>query len=1145
MTPLQLVVKSLVHHWRTNLAVLMGVVAGTAVIGGALIVGDSVRASLRDLSLKRLSHVDHLLSGPRFVREGLAQDLQEVSPLPGAKVAPALLMQASLVAKTGETRRTGQVNVFGFDNRAWSMIQTQAVPPSGSSVLLNPLAASTLGVKVGDTVTLWIELPSAVPRDTLLGNKDNDSQEIDLEVAGITSESDGLSRLGFNPTQAMPVNAFVDLALLQERLDLDEVRPTRRDPTQRPARVNALLVSGSTATSFEASRQEAEALTKSVSRAWTLEDLSLRIVTPPESKLAIVESEQMILDDTTSTAVQSLPDPESPVMVYLANKLWNPRDPSAYSMYSTVAGLDVLNLDSRFGAFEFVGPKPESLGDNDVIINEWLAADLKLGIGDTLNFKYHLVGSRGELPEEEKSVVVRGIVRMTGAAADRNLTPQVKGITDVESLSDWDQPFEMDLKAVTPRDDDYWDKYRATPKMFVPLASARAWWPSRYGSLTSIRIARDAGVVETTELSREILQRLQPAELGLAFQPVKGIGLAAASGSTDFSGLFIGFSLFLIVAAMILIGLLFRLGVEQRVRDLGLLGAIGFSPAAVRNQMLLEGGLIVVTGGILGVVAAIGYAHGMIYGLTHWWIAAVGTRELQVSLTPFSVILGFLIAVVAALCTIEWALQRLKVLSLREQLQGVVEKEVNPEALVKQGRKARRRMVICVVLAAGLTLGFLAGGIPAAGAFFGVGVMALVATVSALSLWLNPGSATRPRIWRGQGIVALGELGARNARRQRTRSVMTAGMIATATFLIVAVAAFQRDPTSEAPDPRSGNGGFTIVAESSTPILYDLNTEDGRKKLQLSAAPGTPAAQALRQMHVVPFRVRPGDDASCLNLYQTQVPKLLGVPQSLIDDQRFAFASGSWAAINPQSNEQAAPQIPVLGDSNTLMYSLHKSVGQTVSVPNDESPRQTLKISGMFQDSVFQGVLVMHEQAFEKAFPEQKGFRYFLVEVPSELRETTITLLETELAEYGLDCEPVSERLARFLSVQNTYLSTFQTLGGLGLLLGTLGLATVMLRNVFERQSELALLQAIGFRKRSVGTLVLLENGLILTWGLAAGTISALVAAAPTLATRSGDFPVGSVGLLVAGVFAVGMASAAAAVRTAVRLPIVATLRGE
>ena len=1187
----RLIVRSLIHHWRTNLAVLLGVVAGTAVIGGALIVGDSVRGSLRQMTLDRLGQIDFVVSGPRFFREELADDLS--SKFPGA--APAILMQAAIIAKSGDTsHRAGQVNIYGFGSSAWSLINTADVtPPKDGEVVLNTQVAQALHAKVGDEVTLWIELPSAVPRDTLLGHKDNDSKEIVLKVSAIAPEHSGLSRLGLNPTQSVPRNAFVDLQFLQERLDQEKLRPTRSDPVARPARVNALLAPSPPGMGLSQAAKLTEQYNAALREAIQLEDLNLRLVHDVTLNCEVLESEQMILEDKLAAAAKKAADElklaASPVMVYLANKLVNPRleagdllaralkgdrqalttlkDRSGtepgYSMYSTMAGLDVLDLDGTpFGGFEFVGERPTTVRSNDVIINEWLAADLKLKVGDPIRFAYHVVGSRGELPEEDRTGQVCGIVKMTGPAIDRHLTPQVKGITDVESLANWEQPFTMNLDAVTSRDDAYWEEYRAIPKMFLPLKSAQIMFPSRYGTLTSVRIGskdwkatakkvREDAESDSTviarqgELSTAILKHVNPAELGMAFVPVKAIGLMAASGSTDFSGLFVGFSLFLIVAAMILIGLLFRLGIEQRVRDLGLLGAIGFTPRQVQQQMLQEGLIVVVAGGFVGLLAAVGYAELMIYGLTHWWVGAIGTRNLVLHIGVFSLPLAFVISAMAALVSIGWALRHLSGLSLREQLAGVTEKEVDLASQMKRLQKSRRRAIIAAALAILLTAGIVLRLIPAAGAFFGVGILSLVATLSYLSAWLS-GRDTASTL-RGHGTAALGRLGLRNASRQRLRSVMTAGMIATATFLIVTVAAFRRDPTGELPNKKSGNGGFTLVAETSTPILYDLNTAEGRKKLQLTAPPDSPAAKALAAMRVIPFRVKPGEDASCLNLYQTRVPTILGIPQMLVEEGRFAFAMGSWKGLAPPAGSapDAKSSIPVLGDLNTLMFSMHKSVGQTIAIPNDEHPQHQLKIAGMFQDSIFQGVLVMNEDDFVKLYPEQKGFRYFLIEVPPELADAASSLLETELAEYGFDAEPVAERLTRFLSVQNTYLSTFQTLGGLGLLLGTLGLATVMLRNVLERQAELALLRAIGFRAGSVGMLVLLENAFVLSWGLLAGTISALVAVAPNLTSRGGDVPLGSLFILLVIVFTTGMCAAAFAVRTAVRLPLVATLRGE
>ena len=59
--------RNLRFHRRANFAVLLGVAVGTAVLTGALLVGDSLRGSLRDQILKRLGGVHYAMILPRFV----------------------------------------------------------------------------------------------------------------------------------------------------------------------------------------------------------------------------------------------------------------------------------------------------------------------------------------------------------------------------------------------------------------------------------------------------------------------------------------------------------------------------------------------------------------------------------------------------------------------------------------------------------------------------------------------------------------------------------------------------------------------------------------------------------------------------------------------------------------------------------------------------------------------------------------------------------------------------------------------------------------------------------------------------------------------------------------------------------------------
>ncbi len=204
-----------------------------------------------------------------------------------------------------------------------------------------------------------------------------------------------------------------------------------------------------------------------------------------------------------------------------------------------------------------------------------------------------------------------------------------------------------------------------------------------------------------------------------------------------------------------------------------------------------------------------------------------------------------------------------------------------------------------------------------------------------------------------------------------------------------------------------------------------------------------------------------------------------------------------------------------------------------------------LRIVGTLSDSVLQGVLIVSEPNFLRAFPEQQGHRFFLVDVPAGRAASVVAPLTDRLTDWGVRIESSRERLASFRQVENTYLSTFQSLGGLGLVLGTIGLAAVLLRNVLERRGEMALLRAVGYRRQTLAMMLVAEHLLLMVSGLACGTISALVAIAPALWARGGAVPVAMVGVLLVAVIAAGLASSVVAGVAALRSPLLAALRSE
>ena len=1128
-----LFLRSLRHHWRSLLAVSLGAAVGTAVLTGSLIVGDSVRASLRDLTLERLGRVDCALVAARLFREQLAADLD---------AAPAILLRGSAMT---DNARAGQVNVLGVDGRFWKLADhPPATLPREGEVLLNETLARELDAKAGSRVLLRFEKPSAVPRDSVMGRRNEVVATAPLTVAAVIPSS-GVGRFGLQANQQLPRNAFVPLATLQRALKL-------------AGRANAMFVAG----------QNPAALQTRLRQSLTLADLDLQLRVHAARGCVSLESGRMILEPAVASAALAaateLGIHAAPTLTYLANTIAVGTNEIPYS---TVAAFDfksqITNLKTQnpFGALRLTSGEPAPApGNDEILLNEWAATDLAAKPSDAVRLAYYAADAQGQLHTAEHTFKLAGVVALTGAAADPTLTPEYPGISDAKTMADWDPPFPVDLKRVRPKDEAYWNERRATPKAFVSLATGQRLWSSRFGSLTAIRLApagsagvapAEADLRKTAALfEKKLLSSLAPDQLGLQFQPVKEQGLRAAAGATDFGQLFFGFSLFLIVSAAMLVALLFQLGVERRAKEIGILLATGFPVRVVRRLLLLEACAVAVAGGALGVPGAVAYGALMIAGLRTWWLPAVGTPFLHLALTGGSLAAGCAGGVIVALASV-WRTTR----SLRRHapvmlLAGKFAGEETPAA---GARAARRRWYVAgaALLAAVASLAASAGGgaEQAAMGFFGGGAALLVAALAFVDGWFRREPASSATIDTAHPPRArrVAWLGIRNSARHPGRSVLTAGLVASATFLVMAVTAFHQTPGGGAPEKSSGDGGFLLVAESDVPLHHDLNTPKGREALGMSSA-----SAALTGVRVTPLRLRPGDDASCLNLYAPERPRILGATDAMIERGGFRFET----TLAETAAEKANPWlllrrdfgpgvVPVFGDANTAQWILHRGLGEDFVITDEHGAPERLRFVGLLSGSIFQSELVMAEPRFLKLFPSQSGYGFFLIEAPVERGRAVSQTLAEALSDYGFNVTPAAERLASFAVIENTYLATFQMLGGLGLVLGTLGLGAILLRNVLERRGELALLRALGFPQRALAALGLVENGFLLLTGLLCGAACALLAVAPHLAARADALPWGQLAVMLALVVAAGLGSSVLAVRAAWRVPMLSALREE
>jgi len=570
---------------------------------------------------------------------------------------------------------------------------------------------------------------------------------------------------------------------------------------------------------------------------------------------------------------------------------------------------------------------------------------------------------------------------------------------------------------------------------------------------------------------------------------------------------------------------------------------------------LREGAVLAVLGSLLGVAGAIGYAALIMLGLRTWWVGAVGTTALRLQPSPLMLAAGAIAGCLTAIAVLVLMLRQVGRAPVPSLLKGALEAGGVPPRPGRKARPARARAVaawgraaLSALLAAALLMAGAFGMIPQAAAFFGAGASAMAAGLFALGGWLRRRSTAPSPASAWRGLFALGLTG---ARARPGRSVLAASLIAFATFVVVAVGAFRRVETGSPDDATSGTGGYTLMAESVVPLMFDPGTAEGRSQYGLDSPDVSPT---LAGVTFDLFRVRPGDDSSCLNLYRPDNPRIAAPsPAFVARGGRFTFAAtiagasdaeraNPWRLLDRRFDDGA---VAAIVDATSLQYVFHAALGDDLVVPGTGGEPVRLRVVGTLSHSVFQSEILIGDAPFVRLYPQQEGHRLWMIDGDPARSAAVARVLEDRLTDAGLVVTDPAGRLRSYQAVENTYLSTFQALGALGLVLGTLGLGAVVVRNILERRREMALLAAVGYRRTDMRLLVAGEVGLIVAAGVVLGAVAALVAVQPAIARQGGGLPVVVIGGVVVAVAASGLIATLVATAVASRLPLVESLKSE
>ncbi|MHC4988824.1 MAG: ABC transporter permease, partial [Planctomycetota bacterium] len=834
----QILKRDLWFYRRTNLGTLLLAAVCCAVLTGAMLVGDSVRHTLRQMAEMRLGGKTQwaMTTGDRFFKQGIAGQLQKKTD--SLLVVPVLALKGILETPDGSIRVNG-VNIYGIDKE---FVQFAGQPGVRIAFWVPGFSVSesvAVRIDVPGEYLLRIQSPSELSQDLIFTTEGNNSRAWSIKIENILPDK-GMGRFGLQASQESPLNVFVPIEWLAEKIG-------------QKGKANMLLVGIDRKT--HTTESELSAALKDVLEA---KDLELEFRKIESENIYELRTSRIFLDEPISDAALQTGQGSYGVFTYFVNEI---RSGDKSVPYSTVSA-----MGSKAGQGILADLKAD-----EIIINEWLANELDVDEGDSIGLTYFQITPTRKLIEQTSDFTVKHIVPMMGSFADPTLMPDYPGLTEADSCGDWDSGIPIDLKKIRDKDEDYWDKYKGTPKAFISMEAAQSIWENRFGTLTAVRWPADKNSED--DIQAALIKNLDPEKVGFVFEDVRQAAQSKASGSTDFAGLFAGLSMFLIFSAAILLALMFVFYIESRTEQTGLLVAVGWNRWRIFALFMAEGACLALAGCILGAIVSVIYTAVLILVLNAtFWAKALASLQLSFYMSPFTLIEGIIISFLICVFAIQISLFHRIRKPAYQLLTGI------QEWYGKSGKTGRSFLpwLGLVCLLTGIYLSAKSGvGQSQVSMFFTAGTLSLVGFIliaAGLLKWL--------RLKSGSFADSIKSLAVKNVPRRTGRSLTVLIALACGVFMVIGVGSNYKDVTADAQQRASGTGGFTLLGETTLPVTEPL-------RLEPDSATNIPG---IEEYDFVPMRFYQQDDASCLNLNKARQPSMLGVrPDDFAGRDAFAF----------------------------------------------------------------------------------------------------------------------------------------------------------------------------------------------------------------------------------------------------------------
>lgn len=1059
-------IRSSIRYYRTqHLLILLGALLTTTVITGSLITGDSVRKSMRSIVEKRLGSIEFVVQcNERLFRQELSSEMS----FGNYYSASSVFMLNGMASNPEQSASIGSVQIVGIDSIFPLMAEIGSTAPGIDEIWLSERTSQQLMASEGDEIILKSEKFSSEPNGVPFAGSKEPYVSSRLKVTRILS-SDQLGNFSLDNNQRLPFNVFVSIGVVNLMQGTS-------------GKANRILISDSNGD------YDANFYSRRLDSVWSLEDAGLHIL-PYDSFSCKAESDNLFIRDEIVRFFSDNFSGKGSVLTYLVNSIEHNNSIAPYSFISAVP-------DQFF---------KEKLRQNEIIVNQYLADDLTLSPGDSIELKYYIFISSDSFIVDNSSFVIKEIIPIESEGISPGLMPDFTGISGKDNCRDWSSDIPIDLSKVRDTDEQYWKKYQGTPKAYIAMESGIKIWGTQYGNANLILLNNQEHLKE--KVVSEFRNYFDPEDFNIVLENVREEGEQSSVGSVDFGSLFLSLGFFVILSGLLLTILLHYLNLRFRFQEQGILSALGFSRSAILRLKILENLPSVILGAALGTLAGAGYSLIIVKAINSIWNDIVRTEILEVSLLPATICIGFIAGFIVTIIVIIISTVRF----FRKRSGHF------PENKLKKTKNKKSDKIVLPYLTVAmfvfpvilLILDSKSGHLNPvywllAGGLFLVGL-------NLLSAWYI----------KGRDIIILNgivHLALKNLRAAKMASIAIVSLISAGTFVVIITGSNKETFFGTEFNNSSGTGGYKLYSEFGIPLQFSLQTSRGQEKY------GIQDADSLSSTEFLEIRGVNGDDASCLNLNKVVNPQIVGVSTSVLNERgSFTFAEllfdeyreNPWLILEKELDKNV---LPAIADISVITWGLKKKLGDTLQYRNEKGEVIFLVLVGALSNSIFQGKVIISDMMLQKQFPSSKT-GILLTDCKSENIGSVISELNDLFKDYGIESSRTSDRLAVFYSVTNTYLAVFMLLGAIGILIATIGIGIMIYRNLLDRRPEFAIMAAIGFSMSKVQKIVFVEYLMLIIYGIFSGFIASIIGILPSVISPAYKFPGMFVFVLITAIF--------------------------